>query len=86
MAFHIYAHILLLRIVLSYLQYNQTCYDCGITSCVVYVPVDVVKERLQIQSTLQHPNGYTGSIHALRTILATEGLRGIYKVNSAVML
>ncbi|CAM9383752.1 unnamed protein product, partial [Hapterophycus canaliculatus] len=80
-----------------------------VVCCVVYVPVDVVKERLQIQRS--HPRStaaagsrpatnsadggasdgirrvgegampprYRGSAGALKTILRTEGLRGIYK-------
>ena len=79
---------------------------CG-GSCVVFVPVDVVKERLQVQRTSgaagsSPPNGgvgggsgsggggggvreatvrpYRGSADTLKTILRTEGLRGIYKV------
>ena len=56
-------------------------------SCVLWVPIDVTKERLQIQETRKghdkcgarnHTN-YRGSIDALRTIMRTEGLRGIYK-------
>lgn len=72
-------------------------------SCVVYVPVDVVKERLQVQrpsriatpTALNHGGAsgagigavkdapmrpYRGSADTLKTILRTEGLRGIYKV------
>lgn len=81
-------------------------------SCVVYVPVDVVKERLQVQrspsrntaaaagshSAPSAVNGaasggvrgigeramplplYRGSADTLKTILRTEGPRGIYKV------
>lgn len=51
-------------------------------SCIVYVPVDVIKERLQVQN--EDGMGrlrYRGSLHALRTILAEEGVRGIYKVS-----
>lgn len=70
----------------------------------VFVPVDVVKERLQVQrpsgiaiSTTLNNGGvgggggsgvreaapmlpYRGSADTLKTILRTEGLRGIYKV------
>jgi hypothetical protein len=49
-------------------------------SCVLWVPIDVVKERLQVQSAL--PPGaarYGGNVDAIRTILQREGLRGIYK-------
>lgn len=54
-------------------------------SCLAYVPVDVVKERLQVQRGGSSAGGggasaYRGSMDAFRTILRTEGLRGIYKV------
>lgn len=65
-----------------------------LVSCVVFVPVDVVKERLQVQRSagtkayslsLNGGDGervvpYRGSADTLKTILRTEGLRGIYKV------
>ena len=61
-----------------------------IFSCVLWVPIDVTKERLQIQEgcvqqSQQHherrgmTTNYRGSYDALRTIVRTEGLRGIYK-------
>jgi hypothetical protein len=55
-------------------------------ACIIYVPVDVIKERLQVQhSTTSESfrsstnNYYSGSMDALKRILNTEGLRGIYK-------
>ena len=49
-------------------------------SCVIWVPVDVIKERLQVQSQLPpHVPRYRGNIDALMTISRTEGLCGIYK-------
>ncbi|KPI83546.1 hypothetical protein ABL78_7419 [Leptomonas seymouri] len=55
---------------------------CGLTaetvSCLVWVPIDVSKERLQSQPpSLQ--GRYTSSLDALQRILANEGLRGLYK-------
>ena len=49
----------------------------------VFVPVDVVKERMQIQvlgETVSDLPVYRSSLDAIRTILRTEGLLGIYKV------
>lgn len=50
-------------------------------ACIVYVPVDVVKERLQVQGVsgeTSQRHQYNGSMDALRKILKTEGLTGIY--------
>ncbi len=62
-------------------------------SCLVYVPVDVVKERLQVQRRLrtgQEISGalpmYRGTWHALSTIMETEGLRGVYRGYGATLL
>ena len=47
-------------------------------SCVFWVPIDVVKERLQVQ----HPEvkgRYSGSWDGLQTILRNEGVAGLYK-------
>ena len=46
--------------------------------CLFFVPVDVVKERMQIQSN-QYKTPYRGSWDALRTIIRREGVSGIYK-------
>lgn len=53
------------------------------SACVIYVPVDVIKERLQVQHSIKgesfQPKNYSGSMDALKRILNTEGVRGIYK-------
>jgi hypothetical protein len=68
-------------------------------SCVVYVPVDVVKERMQVQrrnATDATTTGggvdprrgdrhYHGSLDALRKIARTEGIGGIYKGYGATL-
>jgi hypothetical protein len=55
-------------------------------ACVIYVPVDVIKERLQVQKGAQSIGGglqkgyyYKGSLDALKKITRNEGLGGIYK-------
>jgi hypothetical protein len=57
--------------------------------CVIYVPVDVVKERLQIQQQRNVQSNsnyqYSGSFDALRQIIKTEGIRGIYKGYGATL-
>jgi hypothetical protein len=47
-------------------------------SCVVWVPIDVTKERLQSQ-TSDVAGRYKNSLDAVRTCLRLEGLRGLYK-------
>ncbi len=58
-------------------------------ACIIYVPVDVIKERLQVQISnhdLQcKSNEYNGSVDALKKILRTEGLGGIYKGYGATL-
>lgn len=60
-------------------------------ACIIYVPVDVVKERMQVQhasSSRQQNTGalvYRNSFDALRKISSTEGLSGIYKGYSATL-
>lgn len=87
-------------------RYPSISYLCSgmiaeVACCTVFVPVDVVKERLQIQSVIpttptyssspsspaeQTKMKYRGSYDALRTIVRSEGLRGIYKGYGATLL
>ena len=55
-------------------------FGAEVVACIVFVPVDVVKERLQVQSTLTSAAQYRGSWNASRDIWRNEGLAGIYKV------
>ena len=56
--------------------------SCGfvaeIVSCAVWVPVDVIKERLQAQGP-EVAGRYTSSWNGLMTCMKTERLRGLYK-------
>jgi hypothetical protein len=59
-------------------------------ACIVYVPVDVVKERMQVQQRDAVQGSltnfrYRNSWDALSTISRTEGLRGIYKGYGATL-
>lgn len=58
------------------------------TACLLFVPVDVIKERLQVQRTGQvaavgvpssAPPTYLGSFDAVKQIARSEGLSGLYK-------
>lgn len=44
-------------------------------SCILWLPIDVIKERLQVQKF-----GYKNSIDAFRKIIESEGVQGIYRV------
>lgn len=62
-------------------------------SCTIFVPVDVIKERLQVQKSLSSKDAlsesikpYKNSYDALKTILRSEGLRGIYKGYGATLM
>ena len=65
--------------------------------CTIFVPVDVIKERLQVQITsndkrvangqrLRPLHNYHGSWHALVQISKNEGFRGVYKGYNATLL
>merc|ERR1712216_401504 len=54
-------------------------------SCLVWVPVDVVKERLQVQRP-GDAMGYSGTVDAISTIWRSEGVRGVYKGYGATLL
>jgi hypothetical protein len=56
-----------------------------VLSCAAFVPVDVVKERLQVQSSYKSAFQYSGTIDAFRTIIKQEGLRGLYKGYGATL-
>jgi len=59
-------------------------------ACIIYVPVDVVKERMQVQrssniSIQGASQNYQGSWDAVQKIMRTEGMRGIYKGYAATL-
>ena len=63
-------------------------------ACVVYVPVDVVKERMQVQRRIATEQGvsnhhqstyYRNSYDALQKIVRTEGVAGIYRGYAATL-
>ncbi len=45
----------------------------------MFVPIDVIKERLQVQSNLKTYQ-YKNTIDAIAKISKAEGLRGLYRV------
>ena len=54
-------------------------------SCVMWVPIDVLKERMQVQSLSAHGRKYFGTFHGLARIFREEGLGGIYKGYGATL-
>ena len=50
------------------------------------MPIDVVKERLQVQKSTTSVSSYRNTNDAFRKILQTEGIRGIYKGYGATLL
>jgi len=53
-------------------------------ACLIFVPVDVIKERRQVQTTMGFK--YTSDFDAIRYTLADEGVRGLYKAYGATLL
>ena len=62
-------------------------------ACIVYVPVDVIKERMQVQHTSSSHGGgknintsnYKSSLDAVVQISRNEGLKGIYRGYGATL-
>ena len=87
------------------LKLPRVCAGSG-HSCVLWVPIDVVKERMQIQRVLRRPrapvaaaaDGATGAatvkpplvyrngVHALQSIVKSEGVVGLYRGYGATLL
>jgi hypothetical protein len=70
------------RRVAAHTPTNVRFFMCGLgaeaVSCLVWVPIDVAKERLQSQPPTL-PARYASSVDALRRIMTNEGVRGLYK-------
>ena len=55
-------------------------------ACIVYVPVDVIKERLQVQGRESGEMKYKGGADALLKIWSREGVFGIYRGYAATLM
>lgn len=53
-------------------------------SCILWVPIDIIRERRQVQSNLKQYE-YKNDFNALTTIIKTEGVRGIYRAYLATL-
>jgi hypothetical protein len=56
-------------------------------SCILWVPIDVIKERMQVQRLTTNTDAlyYRSAPDAMRKIMAYEGLRGIYRGYGATL-
>ena len=52
-------------------------------ACAIFVPVDVIKERRQVQSNMGFK--YKSDVDAIRTTIGKEGFRGLYKAYAATV-
>ncbi|CDW72794.1 mitochondrial carrier [Stylonychia lemnae] len=74
-----------------FLQQNPfISYLCGglfaeTMACILFVPIDVIKERRQVQFELKTFN-YSNDVDAVRQVLKTEGLRGLYRAYGATVM
>lgn len=50
----------------------------GVASFALH-PLDLIKIRLQVADSVHHEVKYKSTVHAFRTIVATEGVRGLFK-------
>lgn len=80
-------HLLFLNFLQSseFLKYFISGMFAEIISCLIFVPVDVIKERRQVQSKLKTYD-YKNDIDALLQIYKTEKLRGIYRAYGATIM
>lgn len=69
----------------SFISYLSAGMFAETVAWIVFVPVDVLKERLQVQSKLKSYH-YTSDINAFSQVLKTEGIRGLYKAYPATVL
>jgi len=53
-------------------------------ACLIFVPVDVIKERRQVQTTMGFK--YTSDFDAIKHTITHEGVRGLYKAYGATVL
>ena len=54
-------------------------------ACTIFVPVDVIKERRQVQANIGTYK-YKNDLDAIRQIVKTEGGRGLYRAYGATVM
>ena len=70
---------------LNYLGHMLAGSVAGMSEHAFMFPADTVKTRMQVSAQRQQPR-YTSVVAALRTILSSEGLSGLYRGVGAVVL
>lgn len=68
-----------------FLSYLSAGMFAETVACLIFVPVDVIKERLQVQTKMQ-AYSYKSGLDALSQVMKFEGIRGLYKAYPATVL
>ncbi|KAL4440759.1 hypothetical protein ABPG74_013740 [Tetrahymena malaccensis] len=68
----------------EFLLYMSAGFSAEFISCLLWLPIDVIKERLQVQSNLKLYE-YKNSIDAIKQISKAEGILGLYKGYGATL-
>lgn len=61
-------------------------FSAEIVSCLLWVPIDVIKERMQVQSLISQDKRYKSTIDAFKQMIKNEGLNGLYKAYGATIV
>lgn len=69
----------------SFISYLAGGMFAETVSWIIFVPVDVLKERLQVQSKLKLYK-YDSDFDAIKQVIRNEGIRGLYKAYPATVL
>jgi len=54
-------------------------------SCILFVPIDVIKERMQVQSNVEPKFRYRNTSHAIQAMMSKEGFRGLFRAYGATL-
>lgn len=61
-------------------------FTAEIVACLIWVPVDIIKERLQVQSIIDPQFRYKSTLHAFKQMFVHEGIEGLYKAYGATIV
>ncbi|ETO30307.1 hypothetical protein RFI_06813, partial [Reticulomyxa filosa] len=54
-------------------------------SCILFVPMDIIKERMQVQSNVEPHVRYRNVRHAVQVMLEKEGITGLFRAYGATL-